>query len=158
MARLDFCPSLPRLLANLVSSADILHLHVPNPTMTLALAMVRPAIPSVITYHSDVVKQKFLAKLVRPFENMVFRRAGAVLVSSPTYPQGSEYLQQQRDKLVVLPFGIDLHPLLEPSAQALAAAARFRAQHGEPLWLLVGRLVYYKGIDQALRALPCVRG
>src|SRR5262249_42647622 len=72
--------------------------------------------------------------------------------------EGSEYLQRHRDKLVVLPFGIELKPLLEPSAASLTAAARFRAMHGRPLWLLVGRLVYYKGIDQALRALPHVPG
>jgi glycosyltransferase involved in cell wall biosynthesis len=158
LARLELCPSLFRLLRHLPSSVDLLHLHVPNPTMMLALAMVRPALPWVITYHSDVVKQRFLAKLVRPFENVVFHRAGAVLVSSPTYPDGSEYLQQQRERLNVIPFGIDLSPLLDPCAEALATAASLRVEHGEPLWLLVGRLVYYKGIDQALHALPYVPG
>jgi glycosyltransferase involved in cell wall biosynthesis len=158
VARLDICPTLPVLLKRLQSSCDLLHLHVPNPTMMLALAAVRPQAPWVITYHSDVVKQKLLSKLARPFENLVFRRAGAVLVSSPTYPEGSEYLQQQRAKLAVIPFGIDLAPLLDPSAAALTAAAQFRLRHGDPLWLMVGRLVYYKGIDQALRALPHVPG
>lgn len=157
-ARLEVCHALPRLLKRLQSSCDLLHLHVPNPTMLLALAVVRPRVPWVITYHSDVVKQKLLGKLVRPFENVVFRRAGAVLVSSPTYPDGSPYLQQHREKLAVIPFGIDLGPLLDPNAEALKAAAQFRARHGEALWLLVGRLVYYKGIDQALRALPLVPG
>ncbi len=158
LARLDICPRLPLLLHRLQESCDLVHLHVPNPTMMLALAVVRPRVPWVISYHSDVVKQKFLARLVRPFENVVFRRASAVFVASPTYSEGSEFLQQQRRELTVIPYGIDLAPALEPSEEVLQAARRFRAQHGEPLWLVVGRLVYYKGIDQALHALPQVPG
>jgi rhamnosyl/mannosyltransferase len=156
--RLEICLGLPRLLRGLSSSIDLLHLHVPNPTMMLGLALVRPSLPWVISYHSDVVQQRFLAKLVRPFENIVFRRAGAVLVASPTYQDGSEYLQRHLDKLAFIPYGLDLAPMLQPSAQALSAAARFRAEHGEPLWLTVGRLVYYKGIDQALHALTQTPG
>lgn len=157
-ARFDACPALLRVLQRAEDDCDLLHLHVPNPTMVLALATVRPRVPCVITYHSDVVKQKLLARLQRPFENIVFARAGAVLASSPTYAAGSPFLQRHRDKLAVVPFGIDLEPLTDPSAASLAAAARLRAAWGEPLWLLVGRLVYYKGVDQAIRALPSVPG
>lgn len=158
-ARLDFCPALvDRLQRITFAEFDLLHLHVPNPTMLLALAWTRPPVPWVITYHSDVVKQRHLAKLVRPFEDAVFRRAGAVLVSSPVYPHGSAYLRQHADKLAVVPFGIDLGPWLDPSPEAKEAAKRFRATYGQPLWLLVGRLVYYKGIDQALYALKRVPG
>jgi glycosyltransferase involved in cell wall biosynthesis len=159
IARLDVCPGLLSRLRRLTSSDfDLLHLHVPNPTMLLALALAKPRLPWVITYHSDVVKQRILARLVRPFEDMVFRQAGAVLVSSPTYPLGSAYLQRHSDKLVVIPFGIELQPLFDPTSEALTAAARLRSAHGQPLWLLVGRLVYYKGIDQALQALRHVPG
>jgi rhamnosyl/mannosyltransferase len=159
IARLDVCPGLLDRLRRLTANDfDLLHLHVPNPTMLLALALAKPRLPWVITYHSDVVKQRFLARLVRPFEDLVFRRAGAVLVSSPTYPLGSPYLQQHSDKLVVIPFGIELQALSDPSSEALTAAAKLRSAHGQPLWLLVGRLVYYKGIDQALHALRHVPG
>ena len=157
-SRFDICPALPSLLRRLPASVDLLHVHVPNPTMILALAMVRPRVPWVISYHSDVVKQKFLARMVRPFENMVFAQARAVLVSSPTYREGSAYLQKHDDKLAVIPFGIDLEPFFRPSAAATSATRRFREQYGQPLWLAVGRLVYYKGIDLALRALTRVPG
>jgi rhamnosyl/mannosyltransferase len=156
--RLEICLGLPRLLRSLSSSVDLIHLHVPNPTMMLGLALVRPALPWVITYHSDVVQQRFLGKLVRPFENIVFRRAGAVLVSSPTFHAGSEYLQRHLDKLAIIPFGLDLAPMINPGAEALATAARLRAEHGDTLWLVVGRLVYYKGINQALHALTQTPG
>jgi rhamnosyl/mannosyltransferase len=58
----------------------------------------------------------------------------------------------------VLPFGIDLRPYLSPTAEAQAAARQLRHEHGEPLWLAVGRLVYYKGLHNALLALRSVPG
>src|SRR5262245_11359357 len=159
LARLDFCLALPGFLRRLSPAGhDLLHLHVPNPTMVLALALVRPRVPWVITYHSDVVRQRHLAKLVRPFENAVFRRARAVLASSPDYPVGSDYLRSQPAKVSVVPFGIDLRPYRSPAPEALAAAERLRREHGAPLWLAVGRLVYYKGLDVALHALGAVPG
>lgn len=156
LARLDVCADLPRLLEQL--EADVLHLHVPNPTMLLPLAVQRSRTPLVITYHSDVINQQRLAKLVRPFEDRVFRRAGAVLATSPTYAAGSALLQAHRHKVRVLPFGIEVSPYLHPAAEVCAAAAEWRATHGQPLWLAVGRLVYYKGLHNALRALREVPG
>jgi glycosyltransferase involved in cell wall biosynthesis len=56
--------------------------------------------------------------------------------------------------------GIDLKPYLEPSAEVRARAAAIRDEHGRggPLWLGAGRLVYYKGLVNAIRALTEVPG
>src|SRR5262249_27523672 len=83
VARFDLCVGLPGALARL--EADVLHLHVPNPTMLLPLSALRPRAALVIAYHSDVVRQQRLARIMRPFEERVFRRAGAVLAGSPAY-------------------------------------------------------------------------
>jgi rhamnosyl/mannosyltransferase len=158
LARFDVCLALPGLLTRLGERLDLLHLHVPNPTMLLTLAAVRPRLPLVVTYHSDVVRQRRLAQVLRPFESLVFRRAAAMLATSPPYAAGSETLRAHRRKVSVLPFGIDLRPYLTPGPEAQAAAHRLRHEHGEPLWLAVGRLVYYKGLHNALLALGSVPG
>jgi rhamnosyl/mannosyltransferase len=158
VARFDFCFRLPQLLASLRRSADIVHLHVPNPTMLLALAAVGTCLPLVITYHSDVVRQKRLVRLIRPVENRLFRKAKIILATSPAYISGSELLQAHTDKVAVLPFGIDLGRFLQPSEEALRFAGKTRREHGEPLWLAVGRLVYYKGLANAIKALASVPG
>jgi len=155
-AKLDFCPDLARALARV--EADVLHLQVPNPTMVLALLAARPKVPLVVTYQSDVIRQKVRGVLFRPLERLLYRRVPLILASSPAYAEGSSFLRPYRARTDCLPNGIDLAPYLDPSAEHRAEAARIRARHRGPLWLACGRLVYYKGFHNAIRALTRVRG
>jgi glycosyltransferase involved in cell wall biosynthesis len=159
IARLDVCPRLLSVLAGLMrSGTDVLHLHAPNPATLLALAALRPRIPLVVTYHGDVVKQKVRGMIMRPFEHMVFRRATVLLSDSPTYPGGSAVLRRYQEKLAVLPLGIQVDSFLSPTPAARKHAQRLQEEYGEPLWLAVGRLIYYKGLHNAIRALASVPG
>ncbi len=158
VARLDVCPGLPLLLRRLRGEVDVFHMHAPNPTMTLALAATRLPGALVVTHHSDVIRQRLLGRLLRPFETAVYRRADRLLSDSPGYQDGSPLLTRFAAKVGVLPLGIDLGPYLDPSSAALDHARRLREAHGEPLWLSVGRLVYYKGLHNAVRALTAVPG
>src|SRR5690242_9288412 len=115
LARLDVCPRLPAALRRLGGEADLLHLHAPNPTMTLALAALRPRGRLVVTHHSDVVRQRLLGRVFRPFERLVYGRADGLLSDSPPYQEGSPLLGRFADKVSVLPLGIDLGPYLAPS-------------------------------------------
>lgn len=154
--KLDVCPELPAALRRV--EADLLHLQVPNPTMILALLGVRRHPPLVVSYQSDVVRQKLRGALFRPIERLVYRRVRAILASSPTYAGGSSFLRRYPDLLGVLANGIDLVPYLEPSAEHLAEARAIRDRHRGPIWLGCGRMVYYKGFQNAIRALSQVEG
>lgn len=138
--------------------ADVLHMQVPNPTMTLALWLARPRVPLVVSYQSDVIRQRLRRAVFRPIERQVYRRVRAILTSSPTYAGGSSFLKPYADRLDCLPNGIDLAPYLEPSEAHRDEAAAIRSRHPGPLWLTAGRMVYYKGFIHALRALPEVPG
>jgi rhamnosyl/mannosyltransferase len=96
--------------------------------------------------------------LFRPLERLAFRRARAILSSSPQYAAGSRFLRPYSDRLQVLPLGIDLEPYLNPAPEHRAEAEQIRARYAEPLWLGCGRLVYYKGFPHAIRALRHVPG
>jgi rhamnosyl/mannosyltransferase len=156
--KLDFCPDLVAGLKRL--DVDILHMQVPNPTMILALLAARPRAPLVVAYQSDVVNQRLRAALFRPLERLAYRRVCMILPSSPEYSSGSPFLRSYADRLRVLPMGIDLKPYLEPSPADLEAAREVRERHGRggPLWLCAGRMVYYKGFINAVRALAHVEG
>lgn len=156
--KLDYCPGLVRALRR--TDADVLHLHVPNPSMILALLAAGPAAPVVVTYHSDVIQQRLRAALFRPLEHRLYRRVRAVLPTSPAYAGGSAFLRGYADRLRVVPIGIDLRPYLDPPAAVLAEAGAIREREGRggPLWLCTGRFVYYKGFSTAVRALRHVGG
>lgn len=158
VAKFDVCPELVAELARI--DADVLHVHVPNPTMILALLMARPGKPVVVTYHSDLIRQRILGPLFRPIERLAYRQVDAILPTSPTYSQGSSFLRSYSDRLQVLPHGIDLDPYLEPSPAVRKQAESIRARYAAdgPLWLCAGRQVYYKGFLNAIRALTRVRG
>ena len=157
-AKIDICPDLARRLARV--DADVLHMQVPNPTMILALLRSRPPQPVVVSYQSDVVRQRLRAAVFRPLERLAYRRVRAILPSSPSYPAGSRFLDSYKDRLHVLPNGIDLHPYLDPSAENVERARLIREQYGQagPIWVGSGRLVYYKGFLNAIRAMPLVPG
>ncbi|MDB5875944.1 MAG: glycosyl transferase group 1 [Ramlibacter sp.] len=155
-SKLDVCPELVPALRRV--EADVLHLHVPNPTMILALLRARVRTPLVVTYHSDVIKQKVLGALFRPLERLVYRQVRAILPTSPTYASGSSFLRPYGDRLQVLPHGIELAEYLDPSQADREAAETLRARHPGPLWMGCGRLVYYKGFVNAIRALSRVPG
>jgi glycosyltransferase involved in cell wall biosynthesis len=99
--------------------------------------------PTVITHHSDVVRQKRWLVLYKPLLRCILRRADSVIVSSPRYVETSPWLRPVRDKCVVIPLGVDDEKFSPP-------AETFR---GPKTVLFVGKLRYYKGLDTLLAAM-----
>lgn len=159
LAKLDVAPGLAGILRRLLRDPpDVWHLHTPNVTMMLALLAHPRVRPLVVTHHSDIVRQRVLKSAVRPLERTIYRRAAAVLADSPPYIDGSDLLQAFRSKVDSLPLGLDLVPYARPSVAAIAHAERLRRKYPGPIWVSVGRLVYYKALDIALVALREVPG
>ncbi len=154
--KLDHCPDLPRLIRE--SEADLLHLHTPNPTMILGLLRSGDRRPLVVSHHSDVIRQRVRRLLFRPMERACYARSSLVLAMSPPYADGSRVLRRCAERVGVLPIGLDLAPFLEPSSEVMEHAQRIRQDHPGPIWFACGRLVYYKGLSTALRAIPEVPG
>ena len=154
IARFDFCPGILKFLKNECRKFDVLHLHVPNPVMCAALSAIQLNCPLVVTYHSDIVKQKWIRKPFRFIEKVVFKKVKRFIASSEKYLESSPILSLHRGKVQVIPFGIDLRPYQKPSQLALDFSRQLRTQFGDgPIWLCVGRLVYYKGTEFAIRSL-----
>jgi glycosyltransferase involved in cell wall biosynthesis len=159
VSRLDVCPSLPGALLRLRNEGtDIVHVHAPNPTMFVALAMLPAFGTLVVTHHSDVIKQRLLLRAYTPLERLIHARAALVLSDSEKYIEGSQPLLRLGAKVKTLPLGLDLTPFTSSSPEARHFADMLRREHGKPLWLSVGRVVYYKGLLNALDALRSVPG
>lgn len=135
--------------------ADVHHLHHPFPSGELAyLAVGRD--PAVLTWQSDIVRQRWLLKLYRPFLERLLARARVIMPTSPQYLSSSPFLQGHREKCRVVPLGLDFRGY-EGSPAVLEAARQVRARLGSPLLLFVGRLVSYKGIPVLIEALTRMR-
>jgi len=135
---------------------DVINLHAPYPWGELSFLQARPDVPSVVLYHSDIVRQKRLLAAYRPFLERFLDRVDLIVTSSPNIVRSSEFLAPRAEKCRVAPFGLPARRLAAPPA-VLRRAAELRAAHvGRHVVLFVGRLVYYKGIDVLVRAMAQV--
>jgi rhamnosyl/mannosyltransferase len=145
-ARAGSVPIAPALAWHLRGArTDLIILHEPNPWALLSYALARPRAPLAIWYHSDVVRPPlqyaaFYAPLARP----AYSRARRFIVSSPPLGDHATALRPYRDRITVIPFGIDPAGwLADPPS----------GERPDPFVLFVGRHVPYKGVDVLLRAL-----
>jgi glycosyltransferase involved in cell wall biosynthesis len=153
IASASICPTMPLEVSR--RRYDVVHFHFPDPmgVMSYLLGWRAHRHAVVVTYHSDVVKQANLLKAYRPFMDRLLARADAILCTSPDYMKGSETLVPFRHKCHVVPYGIDTTQF-EPTESVKQEAAAIRARFGNrPLILGVGRLIYYKGFEHAIRAI-----
>jgi rhamnosyl/mannosyltransferase len=144
MARAGSVPIAPALERHLRrADADLIILHEPNPWALLSYALARPRPPLAIWYHSDVVRPALQYSLFyAPLAHPAYSRARRFIVSSPPLGEHADALKPYRDRISVIPFGID------------ASQWRSSARAGvEPFVLFVGRHVPYKGVDVLIRAL-----
>ena len=133
--------------------ADLVHLHAPYPPAELAQLILGRAKPTVISYHSDIVRQRRTGKIYAPLLRKVLQRAALVAASSPAYIASSPFLRDVQEKCRVIHYGIETERF-EETGQVRDDAQRLRSQHGGlPLLLFIGRLRHYKGVDVLIRAM-----
>lgn len=151
IASTPISPTLPLLLA--CARPDLIHLHHPFPLGDLATLIAAPRTPLVVTYHSDIVRQHRLARMLAPLFRQTLRRAARVVATSPAYIRTSPLLAPVASRCRVVPLSI---PLERFSTADPTRVATLRRRFPGPLVLFVGRLRYYKGADRLVRAMAYV--
>lgn len=147
----------PNAIRRLTSNADITHLHAPYPVGEVCNLLYGYAKKTVITWHSDVVRQKTLLRFYAPVLRQAIKQADRIIVASEAYARSSPWIRDYVNECAVVPYGIDASRF--QNSQSLTAAAKVRADLLStlkltcPLIILsVGRLRYYKGFDDLIRA------
>jgi rhamnosyl/mannosyltransferase len=149
-------PFCPRMISKIrESTADLVHIHLPNPGAILAYLASGHRGRLVVTYHSDIIRPKVLSRFFEPVLQHALNRADAIIVSSSNYIDSSYVLPPYRNKCHVIPFGIPLEPFQHPDMREVA---RLRRLYGPRIVLGVGRLVYYKGFEHLIEAMRFVDG
>ena len=136
-------------LARMADEADVVHYHFPWPFMDLAHFISRIKKPSLVTYHSDIVRQKQLLRLYQPLKQRFLQSVDTIVATSPNYMASSAVLDRYRDKTRVITYGLDKTIYPEPDQARMDA---WRARIGERFFLFVGVLRYYKGLHILLDA------
>jgi glycosyltransferase involved in cell wall biosynthesis len=147
------CPGLIAMIRN--SDADIVHIHLPNPSAVLAYLASGRRGRLVVTYHSDTVRQRILGAMLEPSLHMVLRRSSAIIATSPDYRRTSAILSKYHNRCHVIPYGIALDQF---GLCDSVSVSNLRRQYGDRLILSVGRLVYYKGFEYLIQAMTHVNG
>ncbi len=147
------CPTMVQALRS--TDADLLHIHLPNPLAILAFLASGFSGPLVLTYHSDIVRQKLLGSAFTTILHRALNRASAIIATSEKYIETSAVLQAHREKCHVIPLGIPLERFHSPDPHIVDW---IRNQYGPSIVVAVGRLVHYKGFEHLVRAMRKVDG
>ncbi len=132
---------------------DVTHLQFPYPPGDLAQLLFGRSRATVVTYQSDIVRQRLAGWAYRPLQALLLARADRIIATSPNYPHSSPALHHVRHKCAVVPMGIETAAWgRADAAEVLAIRRRFPG----PLVLFVGRLRYYKGLEYLIRAMASV--
>lgn len=88
-------------------SPDYIHLHLPNPLITIYLLMclffVKKKIKLIGHWHSDIIEQKVIKRFYNPFQNILLKKLDKVIITSKEYGDKSEDLKNYQEKLIVIP-------------------------------------------------------
>lgn len=137
-------------LAKLAKQFDVIHYHFPWPFMDLAHFLARVKKPSVVTYHSDIVRQKQLLKVYQPLKHRFLGSIDHIVATSPNYLASSPVLNRYPGKTSIITYGLDKSIYPQPGPALLA---QWRERCGERFFLFVGVLRYYKGLHILLDAI-----
>jgi len=129
-------------------SHDIIHYQYPWPTGDL-LSLFAPKKPSLVSYQSDIVKQKLLKKIYWPLEQFFLSKVDRIIASSPQYASTSTNLLKFKHKVDIIPLAVDETSYPSLSTENLN---KWKQEVGNDFFLFVGVLRYYKGLQYLLEA------
>jgi len=143
-----------KLFRELNEWADIVHYHFPWPFADILSLLEGHNKPSVMTYHSDIVRQRLLGRIYEPLMRSTLNRMNAVVATSPAYASTSLVLTRNvpAGNLRTIPLGIvDYATSLVQTQGCDNSLARLNLGD-TPFVLALGVLRYYKGLHTLVEA------
>lgn len=139
-------PSFPGHLYREMKGRDVVHYHLPNPLAVVSAYLTpAPKAHTVVTYHSDIVRQASALVWYRPLLHSFLSEVDRIITTSPRLVDYSEHLDPYTDKIEVIPLAVDIEEYDE-GTETLGNVT-------SPVVLFVGRLNYYKGVEYLIDAM-----
>ena len=140
----------------LSQKADVIHIHMPFPLADFAMLLSGFKGKVVLSWHSDIVKQKKLLTLYKPLLKYLLNRADMIFAATEGHIDGSDFLPEYREKCRILPYGITVEDYLNIDRKPILTE-KLTDKNSVKVFF-TGRLVYYKGVDVLLKAFRLVNG
>lgn len=143
------CPFSFKMLFNLkkvIKNYDIIHYHYPWPFADIIHLIFTQNKKTIVTYHSDIVKQKLLNFFYKPLEYFFLKTVDKIIATSPQYYQISPNLQKFANKVAVIPLGIK-------SLSEVSGIGNLQKVLPAKYFVFIGVLRYYKGLHLAFEAI-----
>lgn len=134
---------------------DVIFHHHPFPLADLAFYLFSFKAKLIVYWHSEIIEQKVTGKLVKFLILNTLKRANSIIVSSKCNIVADSILAKFKNKIVVIPFGIDIDKVNK--ARNFKKIEQLHKQYGS-FALFVGRLVEYKGVKYLIEAMKQVKG
>lgn len=132
---------------------DVIHFHYPNPLGALYLnLLIGYKRKLIVHWHSDIVAQKNLYRLIKPIEKKILEKATVIIATSPDYKKHSYALRNFQEKVTTIPCSIDENKLELKSGDEEKIKNLKMKYDNKPILLFVGRHVEYKGIRYLLES------
>lgn len=144
-----------KLLKQTINSfnPDIVVFHYPNPfSAHYILRYLNKNTKLVIYWHLDIVKQTLLKTFFILQNRKLIARANKIIATSPNYIEGSPWMQQVKDKCVVIPNCINVSRFEKTSASEEIEKKIKEENIGKVICLAVGRHTEYKGFKYLIEA------
>ena len=134
---------------NIASKCDLVHYHYPYPFADLLHLFCGRHIPSIVTYHSDIVRQRFLKYPYYPIQTAFLHSVDRIVCTSTNYMNTSPVLRQFAHKTEAISLGLEKSYFPKASAEVLS---KWRSHIRAPFILFLGAIRQYKGIDTLIAA------
>lgn len=152
---LPLSPQFISVFRKICKDYDIIHFHMPFPIGDLALLLSGYKGKVVAWWHSDIIRQKKALLLYKPILNWFLKRTDLIIAATPNHITSSSFINDFSHKCRIIPFGIKIDDFLHLNDRIKATIEANHAMlQGRMCVLFVGRLVYYKGIDVLIKAMP----
>lgn len=146
----------PKLLSELLREEfDIVHTHLPTPWSADGSAIVSKLKrkPLILTYHNDIVGTG-IANYIAKFYNvtmlkLLLREADIIIITQPNYCNYSYHLKQYKDKIKVIPNGVDIERFKPLNVEKEEKTLFFLSSLDE--------FHRYKGLDYLLEGLITIK-
>ena len=142
----------PFILRKKIKKFNILHFHLPFPLGVMSylfFCLKNKNQKIVVTWHSDILKQKIFLWFYKPFLIMFLKRTDKIIVTSTNYLKKSPFLKNFKNKCVVIPIALDVKKFQTLQEKRID----IKNPKNKKIILFVGRLSYYKGLNYLIKAM-----